>query len=181
MTVTIDTRTHVMGDMLMITGTFDDTGGSVPYDGLLGEVYSAGGHLEDTAFTTGVKVDGSGNTAAGSTVITVKTVDARLYFNMGEDLYSKKSGFLERLGTISRVANATTMMIEAPGLTRAITDNENLQKFGPQQGSVTLVNGDFHVSIDTLAKRVQFTHGNAGATSDSAEYKGRFWILGSRA
>ena len=179
MTVTIDTRTHVMGDMLMITGTFDNEGGSVPYDGLLGTVFAASGHLEDTIFNTGARINNGGGYAAGTNNITVDTVDARLYFNKGEDIYDLATG--KRLATISRVANATTILLESPGLTQAVLDSDKLAKFGPHQGSVTLENGDFHVGIDTVAKRVQFTHGNAGATSDEANYKGRFWILGSRA
>ena len=31
---TIDVRTHVMGDMLMLTGTFTDGGKEVSFDGL---------------------------------------------------------------------------------------------------------------------------------------------------
>lgn len=178
---TIDTRTHVIGDMLMITGTFDDAGGSVPYDGLLGTVFAAGGHLEDTLFDTLVDIDGSGNTDAGSTDITVKTTDARLYFNKGEDIYTSGVTGNVRLGTIDRVVNATLIRLASPGLTQDVADGNKVMKFGPKQGSVTLENGDFHVGIDTVAKRVQFTHGNAGATENSANYKGRFWILGSRA
>jgi hypothetical protein len=179
MAATIDTRTHVIGDMLMITGTFDTSGGSVPYDGLLGEVYAAGGHLEDTIFNTGVRINNGGGYAAGTTTITVDTVDARLYFNKGEDIYTASGK--TRLGTISRVISATSIALASPGLTQSVDDNEKLYKFGPQQGSVTLQNGDFHVGIDTTAKRVQFTHGNASATATEAEYTGRFWILGSRA
>ena len=175
---TIDTRTHVIGDMLMITGTFDDAGGSVPYDGLLGTVFAAGGHLEDTTFDTTVDIDGAGDTTAGSTDITVKTTDARLYFNKGEDIYATGN---VRLGTIDRVVNATLIRLASPGLTQDVVDGQKVLKFGPKQGSVTLENGDFHVGIDTVAKRVQFTHGNSSATETSANYKGRFWILGSRA
>ena len=32
---TTDTRTHVMGDMLMMTGTFTDGGTDVSFDGTL--------------------------------------------------------------------------------------------------------------------------------------------------
>ena len=161
----------------MITGTFDTDGGSVSYNGLLGQVFAASGHLEDTTYNTGVAIDNGGGHAVGSNSITVGTVDARLHFNKGEDIYV--GGV--RVATIDRVASATSILLESPGLAVAVADREILGKFGPQQGSVTLQNGDFHVGIDTVAKRVQFTHGNAGATSDEANYKGRFWILGSRA
>jgi len=177
----IDTRTHVIGDMLMITGTFGKTGGSVPYDGLLGTVFAAGGHLENIAFNTGVRINNVGGYAAGTTTITVDTVDARLYFNKGEDIYKVGPVNPIRLGTIATVNSATEIALAAPGLTKAVDDSEKLYKFGPRQGSVTLENGDFHVGIDTLSKRVQFTHGNSSATSSSADYVGRFWILGSRA
>jgi len=176
MTATIDTRTHVMGDMLMITGTFD-TDGSVSYDGLLGQVFAASGHLEDTTFSTGIAIDNPGGHAAGSNSITVGSVDARLYFSKGEDIYVNGA----RVATITRVASATSILLESPGLVTAVADRDILGKFGPQQGAVTLENGDFHVGIDTVAKRVQFTHGNAVSTQADADYKGRFWILGSRA
>ena len=164
----------------MITGTFDSTGGSVPYDGLLGTVFAAGGHLENVTFNTGVRVNNGGGYPAGTTSITVGTTDARLYFNRGEDVYTTTVTDTIRLGTIQAV-NATTINFKAPGTTIDIADGAKVLKFGPHQGSVTLENGDFHVGIDTVAKRVQFTHGSAGATETDANYRGRFWILGSRA
>ena len=42
---TTDTRTHVMGDMLMITGTFTDGGLEISYDGLLSNIIAAGANL----------------------------------------------------------------------------------------------------------------------------------------
>ena len=79
---TVDTRTHVMGDMLMLTGTFTDGGTSVSFDGVLSTVFAAGGHVT-SAYDTGIKVnDAPDGVEIGDTVITVDTVDARIHFNL---------------------------------------------------------------------------------------------------
>ena len=93
---TTDTRTHVMGDMLMLTGTFTDGGKEVSYGDTLSTVFAAGGHL--TSITdTGVKVN-AGNLDIGDTVLTVDTVDAEKHFAVGQTVYNP-SGV--RLGIIS--------------------------------------------------------------------------------
>lgn len=176
---TIDTRTHVLGDLLMITGTFSNlpsTSGSesVSYDGLLGTVFGAGGHLTST-FTTGIVTNGS--VSVGDPNITVQSVDARLFFNEGEDVYAGE-GFVGTVGNIG--FNATNIPIVG-GAKVAIGSGEKILKFGPQTGSVTLMSGDFRVNIDETNKRIVFTHGNTGATDTAHVNKGRYWILGSRA
>ena len=186
MPITIDPRPHVLGDMLMITGTVDpqgDTGlsGSVSYDGLLGAVFAAGGHLTST-FSTGVVVDG--NASAGANSITVKTTDARTMFNNEEDVYFLDAGVLKRLGTIGTNGltglGATTIPFTKKTL-HDITNNTVLRKFGPNTGAITLKSGDFSVNVDEVNKRVVFTHGSDSATSTDSKNVGRFFILGSRA
>jgi len=187
MPITIDPRPHVLGDMLMITGTVDpagDTGlsGSVSYDGLLGTVFAAGGHLL-SSFATGVVVDG--NVSAGANSITVKTIDARTMFNNEEDVYFfDAGGVLKRLGTIGTNGltglGATTIPFTQKTL-HDITNNTILRKFGPNTGSITLKSGDFSVNVDDVNKRVVFTHGSDSATSTDSKNFGRFFILGSRA
>lgn len=172
---TADTRTHVMGDMLMLTGTFIDGGTSVSFDGVLSTVFAAGGHVT-THYDTGIKINDAGGVALGDTVITVDTVDARIHFNRGEDLYNAVK---ERMGRILSVDSATQMTLEAGSLATN-TNNKNLFKLGPNTGAVTLTDGNLSVSIDETNSRVIFGNGNLGATSDRTEQGGRWWILGQR-
>ena len=173
---TVDTRTHIMGDMLMLTGTFTDGGTSVSFDGVLSTVFAAGGHVT-SAYDTGVKVnDAPDGVEIGDTVITVDTVDARIHFNRGEDLYNAVS---ERMGRILSVDSATQMTLEAGSLVTN-SNNKNLFKLGPNNGSVTLFDSTLSVSIDETNSRVIFGNGNLGATGDRSEQAGRWWILGQR-
>tara|TARA_R100001440_G_scaffold68678_1_gene90298 strand:- start:759 stop:1319 length:561 start_codon:yes stop_codon:yes gene_type:complete len=186
MPITIDPRPHVLGDLLMITGTIDprdNTGlsGSISYDGLLGTVLAAGGHLLST-FSTGVVVDG--NFTAGANSITVKTTDARTIFNNQEDVYFEDSGVLKRLGTIGTngLTNLGATTIPFTGkLLHDVSDNTVLRKFGPNTGAITLKSGDFTVNVDETNKRVVFSHGSDSATNTNLKNVGRFFILGSRA
>ena len=43
--VTTDTRTHTLGDLHMVTGTFTDGGKEVDYSNHLSTVLAAGGHM----------------------------------------------------------------------------------------------------------------------------------------
>ena len=176
---TIDTRTHVLGDLLMITGTFSNlptTSGSesVSYDGLLGTVFRAGGHLTST-FTTGIVTNGA--VTAGDANITVQSVDARLFFNEGEDVYAGN----QFVGTVGAPGLSSTNIPIIGGAKVAVGNGEKILKFGPKTGSVTLTSGDFRVNIDETNKRIVFTHGNTGATETTHTNSGRYWILGSRA
>ena len=171
----IDTRTHVMGDMLMITGTFNGTEGGFSYDGLLGTVFAAGGHLEDTYYKTSTRSNGTGT--AGDTSITVDGTDARLNFTQGMDIYDGSGNFY---GVVKDCPDALTIRLQGT-LKRDLADNENLFLFGPRGGSVTLQSGTFLVGIDTKLKKVTFVHGSIGATETDHLSKGRFWILGNRA
>lgn len=171
---TTDTRTHVMGDMLMLTGTFTDGGTEVSYASQLSTVFAAGGHL--TSITdTGVKVN-AGNIAAASTVLTVDSVDAEKHFAVGQTLYNP-SGV--RLGVLT-VVTGTQLTIAAPGLAVAVVNNENYFVLGANKPSVTLISTSLDVSIDETNSLVIFECGNRSATSDVSIEDGRWWILGRR-
>ena len=158
---TTDTRTHVLGDMLMVTGTFTDGGTEVDYGPFVSEVYAAGGHL--TSITdTGIKVNG-GNVAAGDTVLTVDTVEAREHFAAGQTVYSD-----------------TQITLAAPGLTTGHANNENYFVLGANKPSETLISTSLDVSIDETNKLVIFESGNRSATSVTSAEDGRWWILGTR-
>lgn len=172
---TTDTRTHVLGDMLMVTGTFTDGGTEVDYGPFVSEVYAAGGHL--TSITdTGIKVNG-GNVAAGDTVLTVDTVEAREHFAAGQTVYNSSGA---RLGVIASVDSDTQITLAAPGLTTGHANNENYFVLGANKPSETLISTSLDVSIDETNKLVIFESGNRSATSVTSAEDGRWWILGTR-
>ena len=173
----INTRTHSLGNLKLVTGTFTvNNTESISYDGLLNEVLAAGGHIEDTFNKSGVRIDNVSGYSKGHTgAMTVDSVDAQLVFNKKEDLYSVE-GVL--LGKITAVG-ATSITIGG-GLLADVANNDHLAKFGPKQPSITLIGEDFHVGVDTGNKRVTFTFGSAGASEVDVVMSGRFWILGTR-
>lgn len=176
---TTDTRTHVMGDMLMITGTFTDGGTDVSFDGTLSTVFAAGGHVT-SLYDTGIIADGA--KAVADTTFTVKTVDQRLHFNVGESVFASNDGdpsTAVRVGVITAMAaNATGMTLDS--VLSVVDDEATLFKLGPNTGAVTLTDGNLSVSIDETNKKVVFGNGNLGAASTAHTQDGRWWILGLR-
>ena len=175
MTMTIDTRTHVMGDMLMITGTFTGGQAELSFDGLLSTVFAAGGHIT-SQYNTGIQVNEGDGVDIGETAITVDTVDARIHFNVGETVYNLTG---EKVGVITALA-ATTVTI-GEGALVAMLDDDPLLKHGANTGAVTLTDDSLTVDIDEINKLIILGNGNLGATStDATTNTGRFWILGQR-
>lgn len=172
---TIDVRTHVMGDMLMLTGTFTDGGTDVSFDGLLTNVFAAGGHIT-SLYDTGIKVNNGSNIAVADPNIDVDTVDARIHFNVGETVYTSTGA---RAGVIDGLT-ATRITLDTSGALVAMDDDDNLHKLGPDQSAVTLNDGSLAVSIDTTNNVVVFGNGNLGAASTAHTQDGRWWILGQR-
>ena len=154
---TTDIRTHVMGDMLMLTGTFTDGGTDVSFDGQLTTVFAAGGHVT-SLYDTGIKLNDGDN------------------FNVGETIYSSTGTII---GVITAIASATALTIGA-GVLEAVADDAVLFKVGPDQSAVTLNDGSLAVSIDETNNRVVFGNGNLGNTSTAHTQDGRWWILGQR-
>jgi hypothetical protein len=176
-----DTRTHVMGDMLMVTGTFTDGGTEVSYADLLSTVFAAGAHL--TSITdTGIKVNG-GNTTATSTVLTVDTKDARNLLRAGQTVYNSAG---MKLGVIASVDSGTQITLAAPGLSVDHDNNENYFVLGASQQSLTadaavdLTNVSANASIDEQNKLVIFEMGAASSALATSVGDGRWWILGQR-
>tara|TARA_R100000008_G_scaffold24736_1_gene13310 strand:+ start:7287 stop:7820 length:534 start_codon:yes stop_codon:yes gene_type:complete len=172
---TTDTRTHVLGDLYMLTGTFTDGGTDVSYDGHLSSVLAAGGHLT-SSFNTGVLINNGGGYAAGTTgAMTVDTIDPRLHFNIGETIYSAtgaRIGVITALGALAITCGAGTLV--------AVANNDAIHKFGAFNPAVTLQNGTLDVSVDETNKFVVFGLGNEGAASTANTHDGRWWILGKR-
>ena len=172
---TVDIRTHVMGDMLMLTGTFTEGGIDVSFDGILSTVFAAGGHCT-SIYTTGLGVNNGGGYPAGTTAaMTVTGADPRVHFNVGETIYVDTT----RLGVITAVPNSTSITIGG-GTSIAVNNGEKLNKFGPDQRAVTLHDGTLAVSVDEVNNFVIFSNGNLGATSAVHTQNGRWWILGQR-
>jgi len=173
---TTNIRTHVMGDMLMVVGTFTDGGTDVYYGDTLREVFAAGGHVT-SLYDTGVELNDGDDMAIGDTAMVVDGVDVRIHFNVGETIYAAGG---QRIGVITAIASATALTIGA-GVLRAVTNNDNLFKIGPDQSAVTLNDGSLAVSVDETNKFVVFGNGNLGAASTAHTQDGRWWILGERA
>ena len=172
---TVDARTHVMGDLYLLTGTFTDGGTDVSYDGHISSVLAAGGHVT-SLYDTGVKLNDGDDMAVGDTAMVVDTVDVRLHFNVGETIYNTSG---QRVGVITAIASATALTIGA-GVLVAVANNANLFKIGPDQSAVTLNDGSLAVSVDTTNKYVVFGNGNLGNTSTAHTQDGQWWILGKR-
>ena len=173
---TLDIRTHVMGDMLMLTGTFTDGGTDISFDGLLTTVFAAGGHVT-SLYDTGVKVNHGPGVALADPDVTVDTVDPRLHFNVGETIYTSAG---VRVGEIETIPTSTRITILGEGALATMTNNDNLFKLGPDQSAVTLNDGSLAVSIDETNNFVVFGNGNLGAASSAHTQDGRWWILGQR-
>jgi len=172
---TTDIRTHVMGDMLMLTGTFTDGGTDVSFDGQLSTVFAAGGHVT-SLHSTLIQLNDGDNMAIGDTAMVVDTADVRLHFNVGETIYSSTGTII---GVITAIASATALTIGA-GVLEVVADDAVLFKVGPYGGAITLTDGSLSVSIDETNNRVVFGNGNLGATSTAHTQDGRWWILGQR-
>ena len=172
---TLNTRTHVLGDMLMMEGTFTDGGLDVHYGDTLRTVVAAGGHVT-SLYSTGVVANAA--YAVGDTALVAKTVDKRLHFNIGETLYGS-TGI--RLGVITALAADATGITIGGGVLSAIAEDDVFFKLGPDQSAVTLNDGSLSVSVDETNNYVVFGNGNLGAASVAHIQDGRWWILGLRA
>lgn len=173
---TTDTRTHVMGDMLMLTGTFTDGGAAISYGDQLSTVFAAGGHLTSLQ-SIGVAIDNApGYVATHVPPITVDTVDARLHLAAGQSIY-KSDG--THLGTVTAVNSATEIVVGG-GLLADVANNDVLYVLGANKPSVTLVSTSLDVSIDETNQLVIFESGNRSAVSAVSATDGRWWILGQR-
>lgn len=172
---TTDIRTHVLGDLYMMTGTFTDGGIDVSYGDHLSTVLASGGHVT-SIFDTGINLNDGDDMAIGDTAMVVDALDVRLHFNVGETIYSSTGS---RIGVITAIASDTALTIGA-GVLEAVADDANLFKLGPEQPAVTLTDGTLQISIDETNQFVVFGTGNVGAASTASTTDGRWWILGQR-
>lgn len=177
-------RKHIIGDMVMITGTFTDGGTDIFYGDHLSTVFACGGHYT-SSFDTNLKIDNGGGYAAGHTgAIAVDNVDARLVWNIGDTIYADKgsNAFGARLGVITAIGGATSITCGG-GLLQAVDDDDNLFQASPFNESVTLTDTQLNVTVDEINEYLIIDVGNFGATATSsgiAGDEGRWWALGKR-
>jgi len=171
---TTDTRTHVMGDMLMMTGTFTDGGIDVSFGGILSTVFAAGGHLTSVTATPVLAAEAEA-AATGSTELTVDTADARLHFNIGDTVYHTDG---RRYGVIT--ALTATAITFGGGLLVAVANDVVLCRLGARKAGVTLLQNAIEVSIDETNQFVVFEAGSQTAIQTTNAADGRWWILGQR-
>lgn len=181
---TTDIRTHVMGDMLMLTGTFTDGGKEVSFDNQLSTVFAAGGHFTSTVFS-GVTINAGGHEAVGQTVLTCDTTsvagDCRSCLNVGQTLYTDAG---VRLGIVTAVT-ATVVTIDT-ALVAQLDDNTELHVLGgtnmalKADAAVSSHTVTLDVSIDETNNLVIFSTGNESSAANVSRMDGRWWILGQR-
>ena len=171
---TLNTRTHVLGDMLMMEGTFTDGGLDVHYGDTLRTVVAAGGHLTSITATPVLAAEAEA-AAAASTALTVDTVDARLHFNIGDTVYHTDG---RRYGVITALTD--TAITFGGGLLVAVVNNDVLCRLGARKAGVTLLQNAIEVSIDETNQFVVFEAGSQTATQTANTADGRWWILGQR-
>lgn len=182
---TIDTRTHVLGDLLMVTGTFTDGGLQVDYSSLVTQVFAAGGHITSLV-PSGVTINNGGGYNPADTALTCDTTsvagDCRSCLNVGQTVYDVAGA---KHGIISAVT-ATVVTLEAPGLVAPIVDDAVLYVTGASSMAlkadvaITSHTVALDVSIDETNTLVIFACGNESSAANTSTVDGRWWILGKR-
>lgn len=166
-------RKHILGDMVLLTGTFTDGAKDIFYGDHLSTVFAAGANSTELV-NTGVQADGA--KSVGDTTFTVKTADKRLWFNKGDTIYNSAGG---RIGVISaNAADATGLTLES--VLVAVDDDDFLYKLGVPKPAMTLVKSNLTVGIDTINQYLVIECGNMGATSLQHTADGTWWALGKR-
>ena len=166
-------RKHILGDMVLLTGTFTDGGKDIFYGDHLSTVFAAGANSTELTSTSVVK---DGAAAVGDTDFRVKTTDKRIWFNKGDTIYNSTG---ERLGVIATSAsNATGLTVES--VLTAVADDEVLYKLGVPSPAITLIHSKLTVGIDTINQYLVIECGNLGAASVQHTADGTWWALGKR-
>ena len=175
---TQDIRTHVLGDLLMVSGTYTAGGREIDYSNFLSTVFATGAHITAGIVLTGVQINqGSGGEAAGQTTLTVDTLDATLALYPGQSIYAVDGTFQ---GVLVGVA-ATELVIEAPGLIATMADDAPICVFGAYKPGLTLVDKSLDVSVDESRQRIIIdAPQNTTVPDGTTDSGGRWWILGQR-
>jgi len=176
-TVAQDIRTHVVGDLLMLTGTFVAGGREVDYSSHLTSVIASGGHITSGIVTTGVLINNGSNEAAEQTTLIVDGTNATLALYPGQSIYAVDGTFQ---GVLSAVA-ATELTLEAPGLIAQMDDDAPICVFGAYKPGVTRISKSLDISVDATRKVLVIdAPQNATPPDGTSDSGGRWWILGQR-
>ena len=174
---TDDSRLHVLGDMVLITGTFTDGGTQYDFTDQLTEVFAAGGHLTSVTGTGVLINNGPGYNPGETGAMTVDTVDARAALTVGQTLYAADTGL--KIGVLTAIGGATSITVGG-GIEQPLLDDAEIAVLGGHKPSITLKSVGVDVSIDETNNLVLFEVGKVSATATTSTSDGRWWILGKR-
>jgi hypothetical protein len=192
---TTEVRNHVLGDLLMVTGSFTDGGTEVDLTDHVTTVLACGGHA--TSITgTGVTIN---NGDLNGPIFTVDTFaagvnDARNALQVGQTIYNAGG---QRLGVVSALAATTvTIAAEVPANTNVVVDGAELYVMGEHHmplgllieaaPNTTVVDQALvTVSHDTTNNLLIITAGSKLITgvnnaASVPTLDGRWWVLGKR-
>jgi hypothetical protein len=175
---TDDSRLHVLGDMVLITGTFTDGGTQYDFTDQLTEVFAAGGHLTSVTGTGVLINNGPGYPVIGTTTaMTVDTVAARAALTVGQTLYTADTGL--KIGVLTAIGSDTSITVGG-GTEQPLGDDAEIAVLGGHKPSITLKSVGVDVSVDETNNLVLFEVGKVSATATTSTSDGRWWILGKR-
>ena len=185
MATTEDTRKHVLGDMILLTGTFTAGDSDISFGEHLSKAFAAGANPTTIVDST-VKING-GDLAVGTTTLTVDTTDAETTLYAGQRIYVETGApttptTAMATAVIDNVASATSVVLQAPGLSKAIATNDNIHVNSGFHFTVTTVRtGEINTGIDNVNKVLSINCGAAAATGlKTIATGGSWWILGQR-
>jgi len=160
--VTTEVRTHTLGDLRLVTGTFTDGGTEVELAGRLSSVIACGAHATSVQ-GTGVFIDNVAGEVAGETALTVDAVaaginDCRNALRLGQTIYNAAG---VRSGVVTALA-ATTVTV-ADGIVGAFADDEEIHIMGSvHMGRGTLIEG----TPNNTARRTSLVTASHDATNN---------------
>jgi len=170
---------------LLLTGTFTAGDSDISFGEHMSKAIAAGANPDNIINTT-VAIDNGGGYAAGTTILTLDTLDARAVLQAGQRIYIETASTAVTsamaTGVIATVDGATTITLKAPGLSAAVADNDVIHVNGGFiQHVTTSRQGAINTGIDNVNKVLSINCGVAAATGTVATVTGgTYWILGQR-
>ena len=171
---TEDTRLHVLGDMVMITGTFTDGGTEVV---LLTNLPQTRWRAHYIPHRNRCSNKYGSRSRPRCYCIDCGHCGRKSGIHLGQTLYDLDTP--ARLGVITAIGSATGITVGG-GIAAGVVDDTNLAVRGASKPSITLKSTSVDVSIDEDNSLVLFEVGKTSATADTTSVDGRWWILGKR-
>jgi len=185
MAITQEVRPHVLGDLVLLTGTFTAGDTDISFGDHLSTAIAAGAN-PTTIVNTLVKIN-AGTLTKGATTLTVDTTDAETMLYAGQRIYVETGSpttptTAMATAVIDNVASATSVVLQAPGLSQAIQTNDNIHTNSGFHFTATTVRiGEINTGIDNVNKVLSINCGAAAATAVvTVGTGGTWWILGQR-